>query len=165
MKDLNIRKALIDDAKAISSIWKVISAEKIYTAINNPFTSEQERTYIAQLSDREGIFLAEIKKRIVGFQSLDLWAKYTNSFDHVGVIGTFILPNWRRNGIGEHLARFTINFARLNRYEKIIIYVRGSNNNAQNFYKKLGFIKKGVLARQVKLDGNYDDEIFMELFL
>ena len=63
MKDLNIRKALIDDAKAISSIWKVICAEKIYTAVNIPFTSEQERTYIAQLSDREGIFLAEIKKR------------------------------------------------------------------------------------------------------
>ena len=32
-------------------------------------------------------------------------------------------------------------------------------------YKKLGFIRKGVLAKQVKLDGNYDDEIFMELFL
>ena len=163
--DLNIHKATIDDARAISSIWKVICAEKIYTAVNIPFTSEQERTYIAQLSDREGIFLAEIKKQIVGFQSLDLWAKYTNSFDHVGVIGTFILPNWRRNGIGEQLARFTINFAKLNHYEKIIIYVRGSNTIAQNFYKKLGFIKKGVLAKQVKLNGNYDDEIFMELFL
>ena len=163
--DLNICKATIDDARAISSIWKVICAEKINTAVNIPFTPEQERTYIAQLSDREGIFLAEINKQIVGFQSLDLWAKYTNSFDHVGVIGTFILPNWRRNGIGEKLARFTFNFAKLNRYEKIIIYVRGSNNSAQNFYKKLGFIKKGVLANQVRIDGNYDDEIFMELFL
>jgi RimJ/RimL family protein N-acetyltransferase len=119
----------------------------------------------AQLSDREGIFLAEIKNQIVGFQSLDLWAKYTNSFDHVGIIGTFILPNWRKNRIGEQLARFTINFAKLNHYEKIIIYVRGSNIVAQNFYKKLGFIKKGVLAKQVKIDGNYDDEIFMELVL
>jgi hypothetical protein len=25
-----------------------------------------------------------------------MWAKYTDSFDHVGVVGTFVLPNWRQ---------------------------------------------------------------------
>lgn len=161
----NIRKATIKDAKTISDIWKIICAERIYTAVNRPFTPEQVRSYIQSLSDREGIFIAIIKDLIVGFQSLDMWAKYTDSFNHVGIIGTFILPKWRSMKISSQLADYTFEFARKNGYEKLIIYVRSGNKNAQAFYKNLGFVPKGVLTRQVKIDGKYEDEIFMELFL
>ncbi len=162
---INIHKAEIKDAEAISAIWGVVCAERIYTAVNYPFTPQQERNYIAFLSDREGIFLAEVNDNIVGFQSLDLWGKYTDSFDHIGVLGTIILPEWRRKGIGRYLMKYTLNFARTKSYEKIIIYVRAGNDGAQAFYCSLGFNPKGVLTRQVKIDGQYDDEIFMELFL
>lgn len=160
-----IRKASIADAEAISSIWEIICAERKFTAINKPFTPQQEREYISTLSDREGIFIAELEKQIVAFQSLDLWAKFTDSFDHVGSIGTFILPKWRRTYIGRQLANYTFRFARLNGYKKLIIYVRAQNTGALNFYKYLGFIQKGVFTEQVKIDGQYEDEIFMELFL
>ena len=43
--------------------------------------------------------------------------------------------------------------------------MRASNTGAQAFYRSLGFIPKGVLERQVKIDGRYDDEVFMERFL
>ncbi|MHA1986071.1 MAG: N-acetyltransferase family protein [Promethearchaeota archaeon] len=161
----SIRKAIIVDAEAISSIWEVICAERKYTAINKPFSPQQEREYISSLSEREGIFIAELNEQIIAFQSLDLWAKFTDSFDHVGQIGTFILPKWRRNHIGGQLARFTFQFARLNDYKKLIIYVRAQNTGALNFYESLGFIRKGVLSEQVLIDGQYEDEIFMELFL
>ncbi|MFX1443608.1 MAG: GNAT family N-acetyltransferase [Promethearchaeota archaeon] len=160
-----IRQAIIKDAKAISDIWKIICNERIYTAVNKPFTTEQVRSYIKSLSDREGIFIAIINDLIVGFQSLDMWAKYTDSFDHVGVIGTFILPKWRGMKISSHLANYTFDFARDKGYEKLIIYVRSGNKNACVFYKKLGFVPKGVLKKQVRIDGKYEDEIFMELFL
>jgi L-amino acid N-acyltransferase YncA len=162
---INIRKAIIKDAKAISDIWKIICGEQIYTAVNQPFTPKQMRNYLQSLSYREGIFIAIINDSIVGFQSLDMWAKYTDSFDHVCVIGTFILPKWRCQTIGSHLANYTFDFARKNGYEKLIIYIRSGNKNAQAFYKTLGFIPKGVLTKQVKIDGKYEDEIFMELFL
>jgi len=162
---INIRKATIKDAKAISDIWKIICGERIYTAVNRPFAPEQVRSYIQSLSNREIIFLVIINDIIVGFQSLDMWAKYTDSFDHVGVIGTFILPKWRGMKISSHLANHTFEFARKNGYEKLIIYVRSGNKNAQAFYKNLGFVPKGVLTRQVKIDGKFEDEIFMELFL
>lgn len=162
---VTIRRATPDDAEAVSAIWEVVCAERVYTAVNRPFTPQQERDYIASLSDREGIFLAEVDGRIVGFQSLDLWAKYTDSFDHVGVVGTIILPQWRQRGIGRRLAAHTLDFARANGYEKIVIYVRAGNAGAQAFYRSLGFLPRGVLAGQVKIDGQYEDEIFMELFL
>ena len=142
---ITIRSATTDDAEAISAIWKVICAERVYTAVNRPFTPQQERDYIASLSSREGIFLAEVDGRIVGFMSLDLWAKYT--------------------GIGHRLAEHTLDFSHANGYEKIVIYVRASNTGAQAFYRSLGFIPKGILERQVKIDGRYEDEVFMESFL
>ena len=160
-----IRKANSKDAKAISAIWKIICAEKKYTAVSHPFTPKQEREYISSLSDREGIFVAEIKDQIIGFQSLDKWAEYSDSFAHVGVIGTFILPQWRKRNIGYKLAQYTFKFAHNNNYEKILIYVRAKNSGAIAFYKKLGFVQKGLLSRQVKIDDQYEDEIFMELFL
>jgi ribosomal protein S18 acetylase RimI-like enzyme len=162
---ITIRRATPADAEAISAVWEVICAERVYTAVNRPFTPQQERDYIASLSDREGVFLAEVDGRVVGFQSLDLWIKFTDSFDHVCSVGTFVLPEWRRQGIARRLAEFALDFARAHGYEKIVVYVRGSNSGAQAFYRSLGFAPKGVLERQVKMDGRYDDEVFMELFL
>jgi RimJ/RimL family protein N-acetyltransferase len=48
---------------------------------------------------------------------------------------------------------------------KIVIYVRAGNTGAQAFYCSLGFVSKGVFKRHVKIDGRYEDELFMELFL
>jgi len=163
--EITVRRAIADDAEAISVVWEVICAERVYTAVNEPFTPAQERAYISSLSDREGVFVAEVEGRIVGIQTVDLWASYSNSFDHVGVMGTCILPEWRRRGVGRRLAEHTFDFARANRYEKIVIYVRAGNDKGQAFYRSLGFIPKGILRRQVKIDGRYEDEVFMELFL
>ncbi len=160
---LDIRIATVEDVKEISDIWKVICAERVYSAVNRPFTPEQMQEYIKSLTERENIFLAIINDLIVGFQSLDMFEKFTDSFDHVGVVGTFILPEWRHRGIGYKLAKHTFKFANKNGFEKILIYVRSRNTVAQIFYKNLGFVAKGILSKHVKIDGQYEDEIFMEL--
>jgi ribosomal protein S18 acetylase RimI-like enzyme len=162
---IHIRRATPSDAQALSAVWEIVCAERVYTAVNRPFTAQQERDYLASLSDREGIFVAEVDDRIAGFQSLDLWAKYTDSFDHVGVMGTIVLPQWRRKGIGRRLAQHSLAYARAHGYEKVVIYVRAGNTGAQAFYRSLGFVRRGVLERQVRIDGQYEDEVFMELFL
>ncbi len=162
---LNIRRATPDDAASINAIWQVIAAEKIYSAIDKPFTTEEERAYIQSLSDREGIFLAESDGKVVGFQSLDLWARVIRSMNHVGQLGTFVLPAWRGRGVAKALAEHTLAFAREHEYEKLVIFVRASNTGAQKFYARLGFKACGRFARQVKIDGTYDDEILMEKFL
>jgi len=163
--ELLIRKANPQDADDISALWTIICSERIYTAVNKPFTPQQEKEYITSLSDREGIFLAEKQDRIIGFQTLDKWARFTDSFNHVGTIGTFVHPEWRGKKIGRKLADYTFNFARKNNYEKLVIYIRANNTIAIKFYRKMGFIEKGTLSRQVKIDNQYEDEIFMEMFL
>jgi hypothetical protein len=45
-----IRRATADDAEAVSAIWEVVCAERVYTAVNRPFTFQREREYITSRS-------------------------------------------------------------------------------------------------------------------
>jgi ribosomal protein S18 acetylase RimI-like enzyme len=163
---ITIRRGTTDDAASIAAVWQAIVAEKIYSAVDCPFTTDREREYLASLSAREGVFMAETSERqVVGFQSLDQWTKLFHSIDHVGQLGTFVLQKWRRHGIGKQLTAHTLAFARSGGYEKLVIFVRASNTGAQAFYEGVGFVPCGRLARQVKIDGHPDDEVVMEMFL
>ena len=163
---ITIRRGKPNDAAGIVNVWKAIAAEKIYSAIDCPFAAEGEREYLKSLSAREATFVAETTGgQVVGFQSLDQWTKLFHSMDHVGQIGTHILRGWRGQGVGKQLAAHTLAFARSAGYEKLVIYVRGSNTGAQMFYARLGFVPCGRLTRQVKIAGEHDDEIVMEMFL
>jgi len=162
----SIRRATGDDAEGIVSIWRQIASERIHSAIDQPWTVEQERSYLLSLSPREMIHVAVAQSaEIVGFQSLDLWAASIHSMRHVGQVGTFLLPEWRRRGVGLALFRHTLAAGRFGGYEKFVIQVRASNTAAQAFYRNLGFRECGRLTRQVRIDGQEDDEILMEFFL
>jgi len=166
LKSIAIRQATPADASAITVIFHTVAAERVYSAIDAPWTVEQEQNYIASLSPREAVYVAIAESgEIVGFQTLDLWAPTLASMAHVAQLGTFLLPEWRRSGIGQALFRATAQFARDAGYAKMVIQVRAMNEPAQAFYRKLGFRECGRFTRQVRTGGIEDDGILMELFL
>jgi ribosomal protein S18 acetylase RimI-like enzyme len=163
---IKIRRAQPDDAAGIAAVMQVIASERIYSAIDRAWTVDEERRYIESRSPREALFVAETPTDgIVGLQNLCLWSSELPSMAHVGHVGTFLLPAWRRHGLGRQLWATTLSFARETGYRKIVIYVRGSNTSAQSFYRGLGFTECGRLTRQVTIDGVDDDEILMEMFV
>jgi ribosomal protein S18 acetylase RimI-like enzyme len=165
-EEFRVRQATADDSAGIVAIWQTVAAERIYSAIDQPWTIDQERAYLSSRSPREATQVAvDESGRIIGFQSLDLWASTINSMSHVAQIGTHLLPEWRRRGVGRALFAATQAFARGAAYSKLVILVRASNESAQRFYTSLGFHACGRLVRQVRIDGRDDDEIIMELFL
>ncbi len=164
--NITIRRATEDDAAAIRAILGVIAAERIYSAIDQPFSLEQQREYMRSLSTREAFFIAEDEAgRVLGYQSLDRWSALFGSMSHVAQLGTFLLPEARGSGVGHALAERSLVFAREAGYEKIVIQVRGSNGRAQSFYRALGFSECGRLSRQVRIGGVVDDEVLMEYFV
>jgi ribosomal protein S18 acetylase RimI-like enzyme len=161
-----IRRATAHDAAGIVAVLEAITAERVYSAIDKVWSVDGEARYISGLSSREAIHVATDRDgRIVGIQTLDRWSPLLESMAHVGQLGTFILPEWRRHGLGRRLWETTLTFARTAKYRKLVIYVRGSNGNAQAFYRSLGFEVCGRLMKQVMIDGVEDDEVLMEFLL
>jgi putative acetyltransferase len=154
------------DAAGIVAVLDVVARERIHSAIDRVWPAEDERRYLEALSPREAIHVAVDGARgIVGLQILDRWSSVLSSMAHVGQIGTFLLPEWRGQGLARQLWNVTLAYAHDAEYRKLVIYVRASNIRAQAFYRHLGFKDCGRLARQVIIDGVADDEVLMELFL
>ena len=161
----SVRTATPDDASAVAAVLQAVVAERVHSAIDRAWTVEEERAYLISLSSREVVHVAiDDIDGIVGLQVLDRWSTL-DSMAHVGQVGTFILPSHRRRGLGHTLWAVTARFARDAAYRKIVIQVRGSNEAAQAFYRRLGFRECGRLIRQVMVDGAEDDEVLMESFL
>ena len=163
---VTIRRATEADSQGIVLVMRTVVAERAYSAIDEAWTIDEERRYLRSLSAREALHVAIADSgQIVGVQSFDLWAPSMQSMRHVGQLGTFQLPEWRRRGVGGELFQRTVLFARSAGYSKIAIQVRASNVHAQAFYQRLGFQECGRLRRQVRIDGQEDDEVLMEYFL
>ena len=108
--DIFIRPGTPDDAEAVVGILNPIIETGIYTVLNETFTVEQEREFLENFV-RHGIFnIAEIQssdqatiKKVVGFQTIEKFAKYSSAFDHVGISGTYVDLDSRRLGVGTKL--------------------------------------------------------------
>ena len=164
---LEIRDVRVEDAEAILAILNPIIAARCYTALDTPVTIEEERQFIRNFSPR-GIFLVAVdtsSHRIAGFQDVSPFADFTHAFDHVGVIGTYVDLELRRQGIATRLFEATFDAARRKGYEKFFTYVRADNEAGLQTYLLQGFHIVGTAVRHAKIDGKYIDEVVIEKLL
>lgn len=165
--ELTIRKAGPEDAKAVASVMNSVILEGKYTALTNPVTEDEERTFIKGLCARSAMFVAELNNKIVGIQVIepDGLARYTDSMRHIAIIGTWIQADYRGHKIGRSLAEASFTFAKTEDYEKIAIQVIADNARALRFYGNLGFEKIGVAKKHVKFEDRFCDVFYLEKFL
>lgn len=165
--ELLVREVLPDDAKAIIGIINPIIEAGTYTVFDVTFTVEAEREYILNFPQR-GVFHVAVRtqdQKIVGFQSMEPFALYTQAFDHVGVIGTYVDLSYRRQGVARCLFEATFEAAKRKEYEKVFTFVRADNLAALATYLNHGFQIIGTAKRQAKCNGKYVDETIIEKFL
>lgn len=165
--DLEVRDVVPADAEAIVGILNPIIEARVYTAFATPFTVEAERNYIRNFPPR-GIWKVATRQtdeRIVGFQVLEPFGPYTNAFDHVGTLGTYVDLGQRRLGIATALFAATFAAANQRGYEKLFTFVRADNPAALAAYRRHGFEVVGRARNHAKIDGRYVDEILIEKVL
>ena len=161
---IDIREVRVEDAGDIVAILNPIIAARRFTALDTPLTVEQECEFIRSFPAR-GIFLVALDTtlhRLVGFQDVSPFADFTHAFDHVGVIGTYVDLDRRRQGIARRLFAATFDAACAKGYEKFFTYVRADNEAAIQTYVHHGFRIVGTAERHAKIDGKYIDEILIE---
>ncbi|HYN07370.1 MAG TPA: GNAT family N-acetyltransferase [Vicinamibacterales bacterium] len=165
--DLNIRDVVPADAEAIVAILNPIIEARIHTAFAAPFTVDAERDYIVEFPAR-GVWKVAVRQsddRVVGFQVLEPFGPFTNAFDHVGTLGTYVDLEQRRMGIAKALFAATFAAAREKGYEKLFTFVRADNPVALAVYRGQGFEVVGRARKHAKIDGRYIDEILIEKLL
>jgi len=145
-------------------VFNPIIESRAYTLFDTPFTVEAERSYIRGLSERDifNVVVRTSDNTVVGFQSMAPFATYTNAFDHVGVVGTYVDLGSRRQGIAKSLFPVTFDTARQKGYEKILTYIREDNPAALATYQAHGFRIVGRADQHGKLNGQYVDVIIVE---
>ena len=163
--EAHVRKAIPDDAKEVADVLNSVIREGKYTAFTRVFSIEEERTFISSLGERNAMLVAEINNKIVGIQVIDLLLNYMDSMKHVATMGTWILADFRGYKIGHILAEESFEFARRQRYKKVVIQVLAHNERALRFYGHLGFEKIGIAGKQVEFNGEFYDSVYLEKFL
>lgn len=162
-----VRGALKTDAQAIINILNPIIETGRYTSLDTTFSLQEEEAFIEAFPAR-GIFHVATHPEsgeVVDFQDLETFAAYTHAFDHVGIMGTFVHPDCRRQGVSSALFAASFAAARDKGYEKIFTFVQGDNDVALSTYLSQGFQVIGTAKKQAKVQGNYIDENLIEEFL
>jgi L-amino acid N-acyltransferase YncA len=162
---MTIREARVEDAQAITQVFNPIIEARANSVFTETFTVQEERDFIAQFPKRGIFHVVEIEGVIAGFQTIEPFGSYTPAFDHVGIIGTFVGKSFQRQGVGKALFEASFLKARVKGYEKLFAFVRANNVAGLTAYLGRGFEQVGVAKNHAKIDGEYIDEIMIELFL
>jgi dephospho-CoA kinase len=160
-----VRRATLADCEGTAAVLNSIVREGGRTVTGRTFTPAQEREFFRTLPPRAFLNVALLGKVIAGFQSVEPYATWTHTMDHVASLGTHILATARARGLGHALSVATWAEAAAAGFSKLVITVRADNPQAQAFYTGLGFQPCGRLTRQAFVDGNYVDELLYESFL
>ncbi|BCZ46164.1 N-acetyltransferase [Clostridium gelidum] len=161
--DLIIRNAETRDAEGIIQLVKQVMKESPFfprTSDEFNFTIEQEEKYIKNAA----LFLvAEVNGNIIGSATLD--RSELVRLNHAALFGITILKAFSHQGVGSALMKKVIEWAELNRIEKIDLEVFENNTQAISLYKKFAFIEEGRKIKAIKTNKGYEGIILMCKFL
>ena len=160
-----IRRAALADCEGTAAVLNSVVREGGRTITGRTFTPAQERAFFRSLPKRAFLNIVLLGRVVVGFQSVEPYATFTHTMDHVASLGTHMLAAVRGRGLGHALSAATWVETRAAGFNKLVIAVREDNPQAQAFYTGLGFQPCGRLTRQALVDSKFVDELLYELFL
>lgn len=166
--NLFLRNAITTDAETVVQFFKLASDE----SENLSFSSDEY--FVTPYEEK--ILISNINKNsksimLLGFIDdvlcciAELISPTEIRLSHNVEYSITIVKNFWGMGIGNIVTKELINFAKYKGIKNIILTVKGENSAAINLYKKYGFKTVGIKKDYICIDGNYDDEITMQLQL
>src|SRR3990170_8968162 len=128
------RQATIHDAEAIAEIINTVVQEPNPVGFEGPTTADQVRTWLTRQGGEGGIFLCLIDSTVVGFSAID----FDTHEPDMAVLGVWLLPEYRRKGLGTALAEYALGFARDKGYKRIRGRLPRENETALSFLSSIG---------------------------
>ena len=142
----------------------VASERKYLGYINAPSLEDTRENILTHIQKGTPRYIALKDDKVVGW--CEVLPNQGEGFKHSGKINTMgVSAAYRGQGIGKKLMTATLSAAEEYGMERVELLVYASNQNAIDFYQKIGFVCEGTKKRARKLDGEYDDVHIMAIFL
>jgi ribosomal protein S18 acetylase RimI-like enzyme len=151
--------------KHVDDFWRVldnVARERHYLAFLEGPTLEKLRDFVQEnIKNESPQFLALVNDQVVGW--CDIMRIDRPVSLHCGVLGMGILKEYRNQGIGKNLIKAALQKAQSSGFTRVELTVRENNIHALALYEKFGFCVEGVKRNGVRIDGAYENLIFMGL--
>ncbi|MES2073812.1 MAG: GNAT family protein [Pseudomonadota bacterium] len=139
-----------------------VAREKKYLALLRAPPYEEAVAFYRDIISKQQIqLLGLLDGQLVGW--CDILPAHGDVCAHIGVLGIGLLPQARRQGLGQQLMQAAIAQAWENGLTRIELIVRTDNHGAKHLYEKLGFQVEGIQRKANCVDGKYFDTYAMAL--
>ncbi|MBU5676325.1 GNAT family N-acetyltransferase [Alkaliphilus sp. MSJ-5] len=166
---LILRKPMIEDAEKIIEYLNIVGGESdnlLFGKDEFHLTIEQEKEYIINLNNNPNVLmvLGIVEDNIVSIAQIS--SSNRKRIAHNSEIAISVRKDYWGNGIGSAMMQELIRFAKeYGTIRNISLGVRASNKNAIILYEKFGFQKIGLHKNYFNVNGSFDDEILMDLYI
>jgi RimJ/RimL family protein N-acetyltransferase len=168
-KMLILRKPAPEDAEKMVEYLNIVGGESdnlLFGKGEFRLTAEQEAEYIKSINNSSNtlMLLGVIDNNIVSVAQIS--SSNRKRIAHNAEVSISVKKEYWSNGIGSIVMNELISFAKEHSTIKnISLGVKASNVNAMKLYEKLGFVKVGMHKNFFNINGVFDDEILMDLYL
>jgi GNAT superfamily N-acetyltransferase len=128
------RQATIEDAEAIADVVNRVVQEPDPAGLEGPTTPDGVRTWLTRQSGQGGIFLCLVEGKVAGFAALD----FNTQEPDTATLGVWVLPEYRRRGLGTAAAEYALGFARDKGYRRLRGRLPEHNEVALSFLSSIG---------------------------
>lgn len=151
--------------KHIESFWAAIDSvarERRYLAfLQGPPIAMTREFVLNQINQQWPQVVAIEQEHVIGW--CDISPLDRPVFAHSGSLGLGVIQPYRGQGIGHALISEALKQAKAQGLTRIELTVREQNKAAIALYEKHGFVIEGVHKNAVRIDGQYENHIFMAL--
>jgi GNAT superfamily N-acetyltransferase len=132
MRATEFRRATRDDAEGVASIVRALGAENV--GLRGEFTADRVREWLGRLGEGGTLVVAQDGSILVAFGALD----FSTTEPETGILGVWVLPDHRRQGLATEVAEQLIAFARDQGYRRIRGRLPDGNEPALSFLSSIG---------------------------
>lgn len=168
-QELILRKPLIEDAKSMIEYLNIVGGESdnlLFGKDEFRLTVEQEMEHIKRISNDLNalMILGIVNNAIVSISQIS--SPNRKRIVHNSELSISVKKEYWRSGIGGAVMGELIKFAKEHsEIKNVSLGVKASNCNAIMMYERFGFVKVGIHKDYFNVNGNFDDEILMDLYL
>jgi ribosomal protein S18 acetylase RimI-like enzyme len=149
----------------VHSFWAAVDSvarERKYLAFLEGPPIHTTKEYLSEnIKGNWPHFVAIDANKVIGW--CDITSLDRPVFAHVGCLGIGVLAPYRGQGIGKKLITTALEAARLKGLTRIELSVREHNKRAIALYEQFGFVAEGIHRNAVRIDGIYENHLFMAL--